>query len=62
MTENDRKAKTVDCSFLLLAKLPSGDIHVVNVRNQELKDFLNHRKVFQVLDNKIKGLTFEIVL
>lgn len=55
MEDIDKKAKNEDCDFILLTKLPSGNTHVVNITNQEIRDFMVARdKPFQVFENVVE--------
>jgi len=55
MTEYDKKAKVGDCSFILLTKFPSGDVHVVNVPSRELQDWMVRKEIFFDTGNAISG-------
>lgn len=63
MTENDKKAKVGDCHFIVLTKLPSGDIHLVNIPSREIKHWMiNKNDPFNVFDGKIEDLDFKPIL
>ncbi len=42
-----------DCMFMMMAILPDGNIHYVNVKSDEIADFLAERESFQVYDPPI---------
>jgi hypothetical protein len=42
-----------DCMFMMMAILPNGNIHYVNVKSDEIADFLAERESFQVYDPPI---------
>jgi len=42
-----------DCMFMMMAILPNGNIHYVNVMSDEIADFLAEREKFQVYDPPI---------
>ena len=42
-----------DCMFMIMAILPNGNIHYVNVMSDEIADFLAEREKFQVYDPPI---------
>lgn len=56
--EVDKRAKVGDCHFLLLVKLPSGNVHRVMIDHGELKEFMLRRNNFKVFENVIDNLTF----
>ena len=62
MTEYDKKAKVGDCSFILLTKFPSGDVHVVNVPSRELQDWMVRKEIFEVTEKKLEHIDFKPIL
>lgn len=59
MTEDDRKAKVGDCHFIILTKLPSGDVHLVNIPSREIKQWMIRKGEFKVMGEKIDDLDFK---
>ena len=62
MTEEDKKAEVEDCKFIVLAKFPSGHIHLVNVKNSDITLFLSKQEKFEVFEDNIKEVDFTPIL
>lgn len=61
MIENSEKEKKFtqnDCIYLLLAKLPNGNVHQVLVEQKQIKRMINNLWEFKILDKKIESIDF----
>lgn len=50
---NGKDFKTTDCDFLLLCKIPSGEVHQVIISKEVIVDAINKYGYFQVLDKPL---------
>jgi len=56
--KNKEKYTSKDCTFLLLAKLPNGNIHQVLVEQEDLQYFIKYLGDFKLLETPILGIDF----
>lgn len=49
-----------ECDFLLLCKLPNGNIHQLQVSQDSIKQFIFQLDKFEVYEEVVQGLSFEI--
>ena len=56
--ENKENFTQKDCTFLLLAKLPNGNIHQVLVDQESFKYFIKYLGEFKLLETPVLGIDF----
>ncbi len=52
----DKKFTLKDCTLVLLASLPNGDVHHVKINNIWLENAINNEGKLQLYKDKIKGI------
>ena len=58
MQENKENFTQKDCTFLLLAKLPNGNIHQVLLNQDVIINLINELKDFKLLETPVLGIDF----
>ena len=56
--KNKEQFTSKDCTFLLLAKLPNGNIHQVLVEQESFKYFIKYLGDFKLLETPVLGIDF----
>ncbi len=56
--ENKENFTQKDCTFLLLAKLPNGNIHQVLVKQEIISNLISGLKDFKLLETPVLGIDF----
>lgn len=57
--ETEKQITNKDCTFLLLAKLPNGNIHQVLIEQEYIQNMISQKLDFRLLETSVLGIDFE---